>query len=117
MAYYIITHLFVCLWRNSPSVDQGLLIHEVSRSHTTTHQSVGLLWTSRRSDLYLTTHNTHNRQITRQPLGFEPTISAIERPHSHALDRAASEIGIITLLNICMHIHICNIYILTYSMV
>ena len=25
---------------------QGLLIHEVSWSHTTTHQSVGLLWTS-----------------------------------------------------------------------
>jgi hypothetical protein len=39
--------LFVCLWRNSPPVGQGFLIHEVSRSHTTTHpQSVKLLWTS-----------------------------------------------------------------------
>jgi hypothetical protein len=29
-----------------PPVGQSLLIHEVSRSHTTTHQSVGLLWKS-----------------------------------------------------------------------
>jgi len=27
-------------------VGHGLFIHELSRSHTTTHQSVGLLWTS-----------------------------------------------------------------------
>ena len=30
--------LFV-FWRNSPPVGHGLLIHEVSRSHTTTHYS------------------------------------------------------------------------------
>jgi hypothetical protein len=30
---------FVCFWRNRPPVGQGLLIHEVSRSHTTTHHS------------------------------------------------------------------------------
>ena len=29
-----------------PPMGQGLLIHEVSRSHTTTRQSVRLLWTS-----------------------------------------------------------------------
>ena len=34
------------------------------------------------------------------PLGFESTISASERPQTHALDRAATEIGIITHLNI-----------------
>jgi len=28
-----------CFWRNSPPVGHGLLIHEVSRSHTTTYQS------------------------------------------------------------------------------
>ena len=34
------TFLFVCLfWHDSPPVGQGLLIHEVSRSHTTTHHS------------------------------------------------------------------------------
>jgi hypothetical protein len=31
--------LFVCFWHNSPPVGQSLLIHEVSRSHTTTHHS------------------------------------------------------------------------------
>ena len=31
--------LFVCFWRKSPPVGQGLLIHKVSRSHTTTHHS------------------------------------------------------------------------------
>jgi hypothetical protein len=36
---------FSSFWRNNHPVGQGLLIHEVSRSHTTTHQ-IGLLWTS-----------------------------------------------------------------------
>ena len=36
-------------------------------------------WVARRRDLYLTTHNTHNRQISMPPLGFKPTISAVER--------------------------------------
>ena len=34
---------------------------------------------ARRRDLYLTTHNTHNRQISMPPVGFEPMISAGER--------------------------------------
>jgi len=29
----------LCCWCDSPPVCQGLLIHEVSRSHTTTHHS------------------------------------------------------------------------------
>ena len=39
----------VCLFvfgAKAAPVGQGLLIHEVSRSHVTTHRSVGLLWTS-----------------------------------------------------------------------
>ena len=35
---------------------------------------------ARRKDLYLTTHDTHNRQISMPPVGFEPTISAGVRP-------------------------------------
>ena len=43
-------------------------------------------WSARRRDLYLTTHDTHNRQISMPPVGFEPTISAGERPAaSHLL--------------------------------
>jgi hypothetical protein len=35
---------------------------------------------ARHRDLYLTTRDTHNRQIYMPPVGFEPTISAGERP-------------------------------------
>jgi hypothetical protein len=35
---------------------------------------------ARRRDLYLTTHDTHNRQISMPPVGFEPT-----RPESYRL--------------------------------
>ena len=34
----------------------------------------------RRRDLYMTTHDTHNRQISMPPVEFEPKISAGERP-------------------------------------
>jgi hypothetical protein len=60
-------------------------------------------WSSRRRDLYLTTHNTHNRQTSIPPVGFEPTISEGERPQTYALDRAATKTGNIqpsTRLNI-----------------
>ena len=49
-------------------------------------------WSVRRRDLYLTTHNTHNRQTSMPPVGFEPTISAGERPKTYVLDRAATGI-------------------------
>ena len=35
---------------------------------------------ARRRGLYPTTHDTHNRQISTPLVGFEPTISAGERP-------------------------------------
>jgi hypothetical protein len=37
---------------------------------------------ARRRDLYLTTHDTHNRKISMPPVGVEPTISAGERPQA-----------------------------------
>jgi hypothetical protein len=36
--------------------------------------------------LYLTIHNIHERQTTMPHAGFEPAISAFERPHTYALD-------------------------------
>jgi hypothetical protein len=41
-------------------------------------------------DLYLPTHNTHNRQTSMLLVGFKPTISTGERLQSCALDRTAS---------------------------
>ena len=52
--------------------------------HTQRRTTVGRTpldeWSARRRDLYLTTHDTQNRQISMPPVGFEPTISAGERP-------------------------------------
>jgi hypothetical protein len=75
---------FVWSWLNSPPLGQDLLIQEVSRSHTTTHHTT-VLWT--RDQLVtetstLTLHNPHNRQTSMSPVGFEPTISAGERPQT-----------------------------------
>jgi hypothetical protein len=42
---------------------------------------------SQRIDLYLTTHNIHNKQTSMLSAGFEPAIPASERPQTHALDR------------------------------
>ena len=45
-------------------------------------------WSARRRDLYLTTHDTHNRQISMPPVGIEPKISAGERPQAAHLLRS-----------------------------
>jgi len=54
--------------------------------HTQRRSTVGRTplneWSARRRDLYLTTHDTHNRQISMPPVGFEPTISEGERPQA-----------------------------------
>jgi len=50
-------------------------------------------WPTRRRPLPDNTHNTHKRQTSMPPEGVAPAISASERPQTHALDRAAPEIG------------------------
>ena len=52
-------------------------------------------WSARRRDLYLTVHNTHYRQTSTPLMGFEPTISAGERPQNCALDSAATGTGLL----------------------
>ena len=66
--------------------------------HTQRRATVGRIpldeSSARHRDLYLTTHHTHNRQISMPPVGFEPMVSAGERPQTYALDRAATGTGI-----------------------
>ena len=66
--------------------------------HTQRYTTVGRTsldeWSTRRRDLYLTTHNTHTRQTSMLPVGFEPTISVGDRPQTHALDRAVTGTGL-----------------------
>ena len=51
-------------------------------------------WSAGLRDLYLTTHNIHDRQTSMPPVGLEPTTPAGERPQTYSLDRAAAGIGI-----------------------
>jgi len=72
--------------------------------HTQRHITVGRTpldeWSARRRDLNLTTHNTHDRQTSMPPVGFEPSLSAGDRPKTYALDRAATGTGIHTYIYI-----------------
>ena len=74
---YIYIYIYLFLHGSAALVGHSLLIIQVSTSH----------------DLYLTMHNTHNRQTSMAPAGFEPTVSANERQETSALDRAATGIG------------------------
>ena len=80
-------YTFFFLWCCGPT---GVMASSFLRflDHTQRRTTVGRTpldeWSSRRRDLYLTTHNTHNRQISMLPVGFEPTISAGERPQTYA---------------------------------
>jgi len=78
-------------------VGQGLLIIDDSRSHSVIHTTLGRTPLDERSarcrNIYLTTHNMHNRETSKPPEGFEPTIPVSERPQNHASDRAATGVG------------------------
>jgi hypothetical protein len=89
--------LFVCFWRDSP---QWVRAFSFTRfpDHTQRRATVGRTTlderSARRKDFCLTTLNTYKRQTSMPPVGFEPTISAGERPQTYALDRAATGTGI-----------------------
>ena len=89
--------LFVCyLWRCGPTravTSSFLRFLDHTQRRTTVGRTPLDEWSARRRDLYLTTHNTHNRQTSVPPVGFEPTISAGERPQTYSLDRAATGTG------------------------
>jgi hypothetical protein len=85
---------FFCMARQ-PYMGLGLLVSSRFHDHThLRHTTLGRTpldeWSARCTDLYLTTHNTHNRQTSMPPVGFEPTIPVSERPKTHALDRTAT---------------------------
>ena len=82
------------LWRCDPTrvmASAFLRFLDHTQRRTTVGRTRLDKWSARRRDLYLTTHNTHNRQTSMPPLGFESTSSAGERLQTYALDRAATE--------------------------
>ena len=87
-----------------PNTCYGLLIHKVFLDHT----QPGLLWTSDQLVAETSTwqHTTFTTdELPCPPVGFEPTISAGERPQIYALDPAATGIGD----QLCRHCH-CQVF-------
>jgi len=83
---------FFLPWHNSPSGPspshyQGF---KIPLRHTTLGRTPLNEWSARHRNLYPTTHNTHNRQISMPSAWFEPQIPASERPETHSLDRATT---------------------------
>jgi hypothetical protein len=72
----------------------------ITLRHTTIDRTPLDEWSNIRRDLYLTTHNNNKRQTLMPPAGFEPAFPINERPQSHALDRAAAEIGLYLLATV-----------------
>jgi hypothetical protein len=75
-------------------VGLGLLIVEVSRSHSETPHSIGLFWTG---DWNVAERSTwQHTKLTKDihaPVGFETVIPAIQRSQTQALHRATTGIG------------------------
>jgi len=69
-----------------PPVGQGLLFHEISRSHTT-----GRVISS--SQRPLPDNTQSSKQTSMLPAGSKPTISAGERPQTYVSDQAATGTG------------------------
>jgi len=81
--------IFVCFWRDSP---QWARASSYTRflDHTQRRTAVGRTpldeWSAR-----FTQHSQQKKSMP--PVGFEPTISAVERPQTYALERAATGTG------------------------
>ena len=78
---------FFFIWRQSPQWARAssftrFLDHTQRR--TTVCRNPLDEWSARRRNLYVTTHNTDNRQTSTSPVGLEPTISEGGRPQTYA---------------------------------
>jgi len=67
-----------------PLEGQDLLSIEDSLSYAIRHTKLGGTplekWSERHKELYLTTHNPHNRQTSMPTAKMEPTVLASKRP-------------------------------------
>ena len=72
---YIYIYIYIYIYMEHPFL--------IFLNHTQRRTTVGRTpldeWSARRRDLCLTTHDTHNRQISMPPVGFEPKISVGEQ--------------------------------------
>ena len=66
--------------------------YEITIRHTTLGRNPLNEESARRGTLYLKIHNTHKRQTSVLPAGFEPVVAASERPQTCPLDRATTHV-------------------------
>jgi len=88
--------IFFLLWRCDPTrvmASSFLRFLDHTQRRTTFCRTPLDEWSVCRRDLYLTTHNTHDKQTSMHPVEFEPTISAGEWPQTYALDGASTGTG------------------------
>jgi len=87
------------IWPNSPHWVKDSSFRRIL-DHTQRRTTVGRTpldeWSARRSDLYLATHNTDDRQTSMLSMGFELTVSAGELPQTYSLDRAAGRTDLLS---------------------
>ena len=88
--------VFFFIWLKSPQWARASsflrFLHHTQRRTTVSRTPLDE-WSARRRVLYLTTLNTHNRQTSMSPAGFEPTTPVSERLQTYALDRVATGTG------------------------
>ena len=83
---WVVSQHFFFSWCDNPLVGLGLhprswgLFFLYHTQDTTVGRTPLDEWSALCRDLYLTTHNTHNRQTSMPLVGFEPTISAGKLP-------------------------------------
>ena len=77
---------------------RGVIAFDHTQGHTTVGRTPLNKGSARRRDLYLTTHNTHNRQTSVPSAGFDPAIPAGDRLQTLALDRSATGIGLYNII-------------------
>jgi len=57
----------------------------ITLRHTTDGRTPRDEWSARRIDFYLKTHNTHKRQTSKPPAGFELPTTASKPPQNHTV--------------------------------
>ena len=89
---------FIFSWRNSPQWARASSLsrlHDHTQTHQTPYYCSGWVISPIQRPLPDNKQQSQEREI-HPPAGFEPAIPASERPQTHALDRAASGIGLPT---------------------
>jgi len=113
--YLYVYMFFVCFWRDRPKWARASSFTRFL-DHTQRRTTIGISpldeWSARRRDLHLTTQNTHNRQTSMPPVGFEATNPAGERPQTYTLFKYLLMLIIewksAEFIDIYIYIYICN---------